>query len=194
VPDQYPLAVEQTAALILAAGLGTRFGGQKLLAPIDGRPMLQHVLDLAAGVGLQPVVVVLGADADELQAALSWRDETRVINPTPENGLSGSVALGMRTVSRLQAGRVVVLMGDQPFLTLDQLRRILATRGQIVVPRFNGQPGNPVVLDHSVWSLARSLRGDRGFSQLFAAYDNVVTYVEIPGTNPDIDTPADLTS
>ena len=181
-----------TAALILAAGLGTRFGGRKLLAAIDGRPMLQHVLDLAADAGLRRVVVVLGNDADELEAACSWRDELRVRNPTPENGLAGSVALGVKTLSRLKSDRVAVLMGDQPFLTQEQLKSLLYARGQIVVPRYDGKPGNPVILDRSVWPLARSLRGDRGFSQLFAAYGNLVTYVDVPGTNPDIDTRADL--
>lgn len=181
-----------TAGLILAAGLGTRFGGRKLLAPIGGRPMLQHVLDLAADARLRPVVVVLGNDANELETACTWRDELRVHNPTPENGLSGSVALGFATLSRLGAQRVAVLMGDQPFLDPDHFRAILIARGQIVVPRYDGKPGNPVVLDHSVFPLARSLHGDRGFSQLFAAYANLVTYVNLPGTNPDIDTPDDL--
>jgi len=181
-----------TASLILAAGLGTRFGGRKLLAPIDGCPMLQHVLDLAAVAGLRPIVVVLGNDADELERACTWRDELRVRNPAPENGVSGSVALGIATLSRLGAQRVAVLMGDQPFLDPDHFRAILFARGQIVVPRYDGKPGNPVVLDHSVFPLARSLQGDRGFSQLFAAYGNLVTYVNLPGTNPDIDTPDDL--
>jgi molybdenum cofactor cytidylyltransferase len=184
----------QTAALILAAGLGTRFGGRKLLAPIDSQPMLQHVLDLAAAAELSPVVAVLGVDAAELEATCSWHSEIRLRNPAPEAGLAGSVKLGMRTLSRLPADRVVVLMGDQPFLSPDQLRTILGARGQIVVPRFNGRPGNPVVLDRSVWALAAALEGDRGFSQIFAAHGNLVTYVDIPGTNPDIDTPDDVRS
>ena len=181
-----------TAALVLAAGLGTRFGGRKLLAPIGGRPMLQHVLDLAADAGLRPVVVVLGNDADELESACSWRDELRVRNPTPQSVLSGSVSLGIATLTRLKAERAAILMGDQPFLEPDLLRAILSAKGQIVVPRFAGKPGNPVVLDRSIWRLARSLEGDRGFSQLFATYSNLVTYVNLPGTNPDIDTTDDL--
>ena len=59
---RYISKVQSTAGLILGAGLGTRFGGRKLLAPIDGQPMLQHVLDLAADVELGRVVVVLGTD------------------------------------------------------------------------------------------------------------------------------------
>ena len=184
--------MEPTAALILAAGLGTRFGGRKLLTPIDGQPMLQHVLHLAADASLAPVVVVLGTDGEELRAACSWRDERIVVNYRPERGLATSVQIGLRAVSATRAARAAVLMGDQPFLTLDQLAVLLVASGQIVVPRYAGRPGNPVVLDRSVWPLASSLEGDRGFSQIFSAYPNLVTYVDLPGRNPDIDTPSDL--
>jgi molybdenum cofactor cytidylyltransferase len=184
--------VHRTAALILAAGLGTRFGGRKLLAPIDGKPMLQHVLDLAADAELAPIVVVLGEDGDELEASCEWRSELRLRNRAPWDGLATSVQLGIRALQRLGAQRVAVLMGDQPCLAPDQLRAILAAPGQIVVPRFGGIAGNPVVLDRSVWPLAASLVGDRGFSQLFAQHANLVTHVDVPRSNPDVDTEGDL--
>lgn len=185
--------MEPTAGLILAAGFGSRFGGQKLLAPIDGKPMLQHVLDLCAEAELSRVVVVLGTDATEIEAGCSWRDELRVRNYWPEKGLSSSVKSGLWTLLRLNSvQRVVVLLGDQPFLTLDQLRLVLEARGQIIVPRYGGVPGNPVALDRSVWSLVAEIEGDRGFSQVFGAYPNLVTYVDVPGANPDVDTAADL--
>lgn len=184
-----------TAALILAAGLGTRFGGRKLLAPVDGKPMLQHVLDLAAANRLAPVVVVLGDDADELETACSWSREVRVRNDAPNEGLARSVRLGLSRLMARDEGecdRVAILLGDQPDLTPEQLALIVGARGQIVVPRFGGVPANPVVLDRSVWGMAAALEGDRGFSQLFSRYPNLVTFVDVPGANPDIDTPADV--
>ena len=181
-----------TAGVILAAGLATRFGGRKLLAPIDGRPMLQHVLDLAAAAPLDHVVVVLGADVAAIEAACTWRDERRVINPKPARGLAGSVRLGLRALEDTDAGRAVVMLGDQPFLRLDQLSLILGAHGDVVVPRYAGVLGNPVVLDRSVWALAASLQGDRGFAQLLAGRPELVRYVEVRGANPDIDTVAEL--
>lgn len=178
--------------MILAAGRATRFGGRKLLAPIDGLPMLQHVLDLAAAAPLTHVVVVLGADAAEIEAACAWRDERRVINPDPRSGLAGSVRLGLRALEGTQAERAAVLLGDQPLLTLSQLSTVLGAPGAIVVPTYAGVPGNPVALDRSLWSLAESLDGDRGLSQLFETRRDEVRYVAVPGTNPDIDTQADL--
>lgn len=185
--------MQPTAGMILAAGFGTRFGGRKLLAPINGEPMLQHVLDLAATAQLLRVVVVLGKEAEVIEANCRWRDELRVRNYTPEQGIASSVKTGLWTLLRLKSvQRVVVLMGDQPYLTVEQLRVVLDAPGQIVVPRYDGKPGNPVALDRSTWEMASRLEGDRGFSQVFSAYPNLVTYVDVPGTNRDIDTPDDL--
>ena len=78
---------EGTVGLVLAAGAGSRFGGGKLLAPIGGRPVLQHVLDALATAGVGEVVVVLGRDAEAVEAAIAWRGERRVVNPEPERGL-----------------------------------------------------------------------------------------------------------
>src|SRR4051812_39659922 len=103
---------------------------------MDGKPMLQHVLDLAAHAELTPVLVVLGDDGDELEASCEWRSELRVLNRAPRDGLATSVQLGIRSLDRLHAERVAVLMGDQPFLAPEQLAAIVATPGQIVVPRF----------------------------------------------------------
>ncbi len=155
--------------------------------------MLQHVLDLATDAHLAPVVVVLGADADEIEFSCAWHDELRVRNHSPAAGISGTVRLGLSTVSRFKdARRAVVLLGDQPFLSLEQLGLVLAAEGQVVVPRYSGKVGNPVVLERSIWLLAARLEGDRGFSQVFSAYPNLVTFVDVPGSNPDIDTVVDL--
>jgi len=158
--------------------------------------MLQHVLDLAAALELNPVVVVLGDDADELGCACSWRRETRVVNDHPEDGISGSVRLGLARLATSAAERVLVLLGDQPRLGAVQARRILAVPSDssrpIVVPRFDGVAGSPVLLERAAWALAGELRGDRGMSQLFQSRPGLVRFVDIEGPNPDVDTPADL--
>jgi molybdenum cofactor cytidylyltransferase len=183
------------AALVLAAGRGTRFGGAKMLADVNGRPMLQHVLDLAAAADLNPVVVVLGDDADTVEAAVEWRKELRVRNPEPDRGLSSSLAIGLGAIG--QGERVVVLLGDQPFLKWDQVDRIIAAERDparpIVVPRYeDSRPGNPVLLEREAWPLVRDLVGDQGMVQVIWSKPHLVRYVDVPGTNPDIDTPAEL--
>jgi len=166
---------------------------------LDGRPILQHVLDVAAVSVLGPVVVVLGDAAAEIERAMTWRGELRVVNPDPDRGLSSSVQLGLATLAAEapEVRRAVVLLGDQPRLGADQLGLLLdqpldAAR-PIVVPRYaDGRPGNPVLLEREAWPLAETLDGDRGMVQLFAAHSALVRYVDVPGANTDVDTPDDL--
>lgn len=190
--------VSIAGAVVLAAGAGSRFGGQKLLAELKGTPILQYVLNLAATAALDPVVVVLGSDADALATRLWWRDEVRLINPDPERGLSSSVQMGLASLSLSDAERAAVLLGDQPRLSATQLATILAAPKDaarpFVVPRYKGVPGNPVLLERAAWPLAERLTGDAGMVQLFGANPELVRYVDVDGTNPDIDTAADLSA
>jgi molybdenum cofactor cytidylyltransferase len=178
--------------VILAAGLGTRFGGGKLRAELDGRPILQYVLDLARAAELEPIVLVAGPGAE----AAYGPGVTTVVNNAPERGISSSISIGFAELATTRAERALVLLGDQPRLTLAQLEPLLApppdSSRPIVVPRYAGVPGNPVLLELAAWVLAADLEGDRGMSQLFADRANLVRYVDVSGTNPDVDTPADL--
>jgi CTP:molybdopterin cytidylyltransferase MocA len=190
-----------TAGVVLAAGRGSRFGGNKLLADLDGRPLLQHVLDLAAEVELGPVVVVLGGEAARIEQSIAWRGETRVRNPAPERGLSSSLQLGLDELERIKPDcrRAAVLLGDQPRLAAEQLRILLDQPPDeaqpIIVPRYaDGRPGNPVLLERGAWPLAATLEGDRGMSQLFAGRPELIRMVDVSGTNPDVDTRGDLSS
>lgn len=165
-----------------------------MLAEVDGRPMLQHVLNLAASVELDPVAVVLGEDAEQIESTVEWRGERRVVNTDPGRGISSSVALGLAQLG--DAERVLVLLGDQPFLSAENVRVITAAPRDatrpIIVPRYGGVPGNPVLLEREAWPLAQSLEGDRGMSQLFAPHQDLVRYIDVEGSNPDIDTPDEL--
>lgn len=171
-----------------------RFGGKKLLAELEGRPVLQHVLELAARLPVAPVIVVLGRDADELRATCRWRDEVIVANPQPDAGLSSSVRLGLAELEHTRADRALMLLGDQPWLQTAQVELLLVapTRSPLTVPRYQGRPGTPVLIERSVWPLAATLRGDLGFSQLFVTRPDLVAYVDVPGENRDIDTRSDL--
>lgn len=185
-----------TAALILAAGQASRFGGGKLTAALDGRPLLQHVLDLAFELSLAPVVVVLGPDAGAVRLVCAWRNELVVVNDRPADGISRSVQLGLAALEEATAERALVLLGDQPRLAAAQALAVLAVSPDparpIVVPRFGGKPGNPVLLERAVWPLARELTGDSGMVQIARSRPNLVRYVDIAGTNPDVDTRSDL--
>ena len=189
----------RVAGLVLAAGAATRFGAPKALALLGGRPMLELVLDAAAVAGLEPVVVVLGDARDRVEAAVNWHAELRVRNPDPARGLASSLRVGLDTVAgvRPPVDAVVILLGDQPRLRTDVIASLLDRHGTsdrpIVVPRYAGGGGaNPVVLSRAAFDLAAGLDGDHGLGPLIAARRELVEIVDVAGTNPDVDTPADL--
>jgi CTP:molybdopterin cytidylyltransferase MocA len=193
-------AVERVVAVVLAAGAGSRFGGRKLLATIEGRPVLQHVLDRVAAAGVDRVIVVLGHDARELQAAIEWRAEVRVLNPEPERGLASSLRVGMAALPG-DAEAALIVLGDQPRVAPDVIGALLAAgvdaERPITVPVYADDRGrNPVLLGRAAFALVEAAEGDRGLGPVLAAHPELVREVRVDAPaagerNPDIDTRAD---
>jgi molybdenum cofactor cytidylyltransferase len=186
----------RVAALVLAAGSGSRFGGGKLLATLGGRPLLQHVLDRVADAGVGEVTVVLGRDADAVESAMTWRDETRVVNPDPERGLASSLQIGVAAIDP-GVDAVLILLGDQPLVAPSTIRVLVdapaAPARPIVVPAYERDRGrNPVLLWRRAFTLVDEGRGDRGLGPVIEAHPELVHEVPITGHNPDVDTHEDL--
>lgn len=185
-------------AVVLAAGASRRFGAPKLLAALDGRPILEHVLDAVAEAGLMDVVVVLGEHAAAIKDAVTWRMERIEINSRPGDGLSSSLRIGLDAAAEDRTvDAVLVLLGDQPAVRPDVIRAVLAaaeTSPQpIVRVRYaDDEAPNPVLVRRAVWALAAGLSGDRGLGPLLVERADLVAEVAAPGTNLDIDTPEDL--
>jgi molybdenum cofactor cytidylyltransferase len=188
----------KVVAIVLAAGASSRFGSSKLLAPLRGRPVLQHTLDAVAAAGLSDVVVVLGEGADDIEAAIEWRAERRVANPRPMDGLSSSLRVGLDAAADDESVlAVLVVLGDQPAVRPDVMREIVAAARRspapFVRPRYADDPApNPVLVRRAAWATAAGLSGDRGLGPLLAERPELVLQVQVDGVNPDIDTPADL--
>jgi len=186
-----------TAAVVLAAGAGSRFGGGKLRALLHGRPILAHVVAAARTAGLDPIIVVV-PPTGELDI-LDLGAVRRVTNPNPVEGLSSSVRLGLRALELDDAVQAAaILPGDQPLVRPDVIAELLAALAAspatpFVVPRYaaDGAP-NPILARRSIWRLADELAGDRGFGPLLATHPELVRFVPVAGENPDVDTPADL--
>jgi molybdenum cofactor cytidylyltransferase len=188
-------------AIVLAAGAGSRFGGRKLLASIEGRPVLQHVLDRLAAAGMQGSIVVLGDDARELQRSITWRDEVRVINPEPNAGLSSSLRIGMAALPA-DAEAALIVLGDQPRVSPEVIRALLDAgvdeERPVAVPVDAAGDGgrNPVLLGRAGFALVEGAEGDRGLGPVIAAQQRLVREVDVSELmgdqgNPDIDTRLD---
>jgi CTP:molybdopterin cytidylyltransferase MocA len=178
------------AALVLAAGAGRRFAPDrpKQLADLDGRPLLQHAIDAAHA--LEDVVLVLGARADEVRAAIDPGRARVVVAEDWQEGLAASLRAGVAAAAGAQ--RVVVLLGDQPGVTAEAVRAVAAAApgAAAVRARYAGTPGHPVALGPALLARVRDLRGDVGARDLLAGVD--VVEIDVPGSPNDVDTPTDL--
>jgi molybdenum cofactor cytidylyltransferase len=139
---------------------------------------------------------VLGDDADELEAALTWHGERRVRNPRPADGLASSLRVGLAAVNP-DAQAALLALGDQPFLRADVVSALLVApvgpEHVAVVPHYvGGGDPNPVLLLRAGWPLVDEVSGDRGLGPVLALHPEGVRGVAVPGSNPDIDTPDDL--
>lgn len=180
------------AGILLAAGLSSRFGRQKLLEPWHGEPLLRHAARSWIEAALSPVVVVLSRDR-RLSNALADLAVERVENPAPERGISSSIALGLHALGE-DVSSVLIGVADQPHLSADGLRRLMAAfqAGRIIVPRYDDHRGNPVIFDRGFFPELLALDGDRGGQQIVGRHAADVIEVRLPAImGEDVDRPED---
>ena len=179
--------------LVLAAGAGERFGGGKQLAELDGRPLLEHAVRAATSSPVGRVVVVLGSGAEEVAARVNLHGaETRICSRWQE-GQSASLACGLEALADCEA--VVVTLGDQPRLSPDAIRRVIAARGegaQAVRATYGGDPGHPVLLEQQLFERMRDVSGDHGARNLLMSAQVREVPCDDLGGGEDVDTPAEL--
>jgi molybdenum cofactor cytidylyltransferase len=182
--------------IILAAGEGRRFGAQKLLAKLDGRPLLQHVIDAAAASALEDIVIVLGADADRVAAGIVPGRARLVRNDGYASGLASSLQAGLRAIDP-SSHAALVLLGDMPGVTTELITELMALgrerRSTAVVSVWRGRRSPPVLLHPSLWPAAFGLRGDVGMREVLAGRSDVAELLVTPqlASLDDVDTVAD---
>jgi CTP:molybdopterin cytidylyltransferase MocA len=187
--------------MVLAAGASLRFGATKQLADLDGRPMLQHVVDAVLAVpALDPVVVVLGAHHEEIQARIDPGRASVVLCLGWEEGIAASIRAGLAAIreSDPDVARVLVTLGDTPRLESAVIEDVLraaieAPPGIPVRATYDGTPGHPVVLPEEMLAAVESLSGDEGARELLAGAPVLLVEAGGPG-GIDVDTPDHLES
>ena len=180
------------AGLVLAAGAGMRFGGAKQLAELDGIPLLEHALSAMAAAPVDRVVVVLGSGAEEIVAAVDLHGADPLVCPRWEKGQAASLACGLAELA--EADAVVVTLGDQPRMSPEAIRRVIAKRDGAAAVRatYGGEPGHPVLLEHELFDRLRDVTGDLGARNLLMSVQVQDVPCDDLGGGEDIDTPAAL--
>lgn len=179
--------------LVLAAGKGSRFGGSKQLAELDGRPLLEHSIQAMTASPVGRVVVVLGAAAETVIAEVDFHGAEPIVTDRWEEGQSASLAYGLAELSECEA--VVVTLGDLPRLSTDAIRRVIAERGdgvEAIRATYAGEPGHPVLLERELFERLRDVSGDHGARNLLLSVSSREVACDDLGGGEDVDTPAQL--
>lgn len=182
---------------MLAAGAGTRFGGPKALIAFEGKLLVERAVELLATAGCADVVVVLGAQAAKVSSRATLDGARVVVNENWDAGMSTSLRAGLEACEGAHAA--VVVLVDQPGVTADVVRRLVAAwlsgERPVVVATYGGALRNPVLFGAGVWpEVIASLHGDAGARDWLRAHSALVERVEVGdlGDAFDIDTPDDL--
>jgi molybdenum cofactor cytidylyltransferase len=189
---------EGSHALVLAAGAGRRFGGGKLVAPVNGRPLIRLSVDAALATNVASVTVVLGCRAEEVEHALSPIDDPRLkrlVCANWEDGLAASLRCGIDSLPG-DARAALIFLGDMPHVPKDLAKRLLAAvveGAPAAMPICDGRPAHPVAVGCALFPALAKLTGDKGardFLMRVAGTVHVVT--DDPGSIRDVDTVDDL--
>ena len=182
-----------TAGIVLAAGQATRYGATKQALPWNGATLAAQAARMALDAGLDPVIVVLGFQAESVEKSLAGLPVFPVFNSGFEAGQSVSLRKGLEALPA-RTGAAVLLPADQPLITAHILRTIVQAHRQsfapACVPVFDGRRGNPVLFDKALFTELKEMRGDIGASALLDKYASTVVAVPSDKAVPlDIDTP-----
>jgi molybdenum cofactor cytidylyltransferase len=164
---------------------------------MNGRSLVCHAVEAAVTSSAEPVIVVTGHRAEEVEASLEGFPVLSVRNPAFADGLSTSLKIGFAALPP-QAKAAVVLLGDMPLIKaglIDTLVNAWGTmaRPAALVPTVSGQRGNPVLLSRELEGLIKGLSGDAGAGQILRGRADVMECpVDDPAILQDVDTGYDL--
>jgi len=193
-----PSDLPPVAGVVLAAGMSSRFGeSNKLLAMIDGEPLVRHALRSFLDSGLTPVFVVVGHESQAVREAVGGTGATVIDAPEYEQGQSVSVGAGTAAAAETNAVAAVFLPGDMPFVDPATIRTLISVYdagvGDALAPAFDGRRGNPVLFDRRHFDKLRRIEGDVGGRRVLLESDEAaLVAVEDNGIQIDVDTQAQL--
>lgn len=186
----------EVVGVVLAGGTSSRFGeANKLLADVDDELLVRHATRTLLRADLSEVVVVVGYEGERIRAVLSDFDVRVVTNPNYADGLSTTVAAGLRPVETANA--VVFLPGDMPSVDPMTIHHLIdayrAGFGTAIAAAYDGHRGNPVLFDRTHFDDLSTLDGDVGGRPVFlASDDSALIAVSDSGVLEDINTLEDL--
>lgn len=188
----------RAVAVVTAAGSAERFGGRKLLALVDGEPLLDRTIRALLDGGASEVIVVVGTDGRaELERDVNAMNDARVRpveNHDPSRGMFSSIQDGVATAS---GDALLIMPGDMPFVRAETVRAVIAKyreRAAIVSPRYRGKRGHPVAMPLALRDDIRATPTNATLHEVIKRHAELRVDLDVddPGVVRDVDTPADL--
>ena len=185
--------------IILAAGASTRMGRPKQLLEYRGKTLIQQTIDIAVNSLCEPIVVVLGAYAEQIEPEIKSFPVILAPNRNWRDGMSTSIRVGLKTLLTLspQLDALVLMLCDQPFVSTVLLDRLVETYYKTEQPLIASQyaevVGVPALFARSFFPILSTLQGDRGARKILQQFLPEVVRVPFPRGEFDIDTPTDYT-
>lgn len=186
-----------TGLIILAAGASSRLGEPKQKVLFKGKTLLQRTVDTALHSACRPVIVVLGAYSDEIQAEIKSEDVIIYHNPQWEEGMASSIRSGIEVLEKTESevSDVIIMVCDQPFVDttlLDLMINKKAVTGkEIVACSYKNTLGVPVLFDKKFFPELLALEGEEGAKKLIMKHKELVADTLFPPGSFDIDTKDD---
>lgn len=162
---------EPVAGVVLAAGGSTRFGKPKQLLDWKGQPFVRAVAETALRAGLSPVIVVTGANAGQIEAAIRDLNVGIARNEAWNSGQGSSIKAGVKALAATPVGGAVFLLADQPQVTTAVIRALTEKHAEglypVVAPMVIDRRGNPVLFDRATFPDLETIEGDTGGRAIF---------------------------
>ena len=186
------------SAIILAAGESKRMGQAKQLLGVEGKTLLQSVLDSVLKSDVDEVILVLGHEAERIRRKMDVRRAIIVVNPNYAKGMITSIQEGLKALDK-KSEAFFIILGDQPEIRPDIYNRLIQEFHRvyplqsILLPTYQGKKGHPALFSTKYLAESFKIRGDVGFKEIVQnhAEDVFLVDVDTPSILIDIDTPED---
>ncbi len=189
--------MNETAIIILAAGASARFGKIKQLQQFNGKTLLQHVIDEAIGSNVKAVIVVTGANAEQIERSTRKKNIDIIFNPGWKKGRGSGIVLAVWhiEVSHPDISNIIIAVCDQPFISSSLFHELVQTHLQtnkhIVASVYANTIGTPVFFTKKYFNALLALQGDEGAKKIARSNSEDVATVNFPKGAIDIDTRKD---